>query len=414
MKVLQVNSSDTLGGAARAAHRLHQGLRAQGVDSQMLVQFKRGRDPSVFGPQFLKGEALHKVEQKLDGLPLRLYRHTGQALFSPAWLPTGAARSIASFHPSIVHLHWICAGFLPISALREIRQPVVWTLHDSWAFTGGCHVPFDCLRYRESCGACPQLSSQAEGDLSRRGWNRKKSALQSVNLTVVTPSRWLGDCAKASSLLRDKRVEVIPNGLDLTRYKPVDKKVARDILNLPQDRRLIAFGAVSATSDPNKGFPYLQAAVGALAQQGWREKAVLLVFGADKPAGAPDLGLEVRYLGELRDDVTLALHYSAADVFVAPSMQENLSCTVMEALACGTPCVAFNVGGMPDLIEDGRTGYLAEPFLPEDFARGIVLAVEDAERSQALSRQARSKVEREFALERVAQRYRELYRELVS
>lgn len=414
MKVLSLTTSDTHGGAARAAYRLHRGLLEAGVESQMLVQFKKSKDPSVSGPQWMKGEAVHKVRQLLDGIPLKLYGASRDALFSPAWLPSNIAAQIAAINPAIVHLHWICAGFVPVSVIGRIRRPIVWTLHDSWPFTGGCHVPFDCLRYRQSCGACPQLNSNLDSDLSRWVWKKKASALRERDITVVTPSRWLADCARASALFRDKRVEVIPNGIDLLRYKPVDRRVARDFLNLPHDRKLIAFGAVSALSDPNKGFHHLQAAVRILASRGWRDKAELLVFGAEPPPNPPDLGLKVHYLGELHDDISLSLHYAAADAFVAPSIQENLSCTVMESLACGTPGVAFNIGGMPDLIENGRTGYLAQPFAPEDLANGIGWVIEDAERGRALSHQARTKVENEFALEKVSNRYKNLYEELVK
>lgn len=413
MKILLLNTSDADGGAARASYRLHTGLKVAGIDSQMLVQYKKSSDPSVIGPQWMKGEAMHKLRCLLDALPLRVYPPSPDGLFSPAWLPSNIARKIAAINPDIVHLHWICAGFVPVSSLARIDRPIVWTLHDSWPFTGGCHVPFDCLRYREACGACPQLDSNVESDLSRWVWKKKARILNVNKITIVTPSRWLAECARKSSLFRNMRIEVIPNGIDLMQFKPMDKRCAREFLNLPRDRKLIAFGALSATSDRNKGFHHLQKALQSMARQGWDEKAALLVFGADEPDNPPDMGIPARYIGRLHDNVSLALYYAAADVFVAPSIQENLSCTVMEALACGTPCVAFNIGGMPDLIEHLRTGYLAAPFDTENLAQGISWVLGDTEQWRALSRQSRDKVVDEFSLDKVTMRYRNLYQGLM-
>jgi glycosyltransferase involved in cell wall biosynthesis len=409
MKVLQLNTFDETGGAAKAASRLHQGLKAIGIDSQMLVQFKVGDDKDVIGARTPVGRILRNIRPHLDALPVRLYPNRPVLNFSPALLPDTLLREVEIINPAIIHLHWVTAGFLRLETLRRFNRPLIWTLHDSWAFTGGCHVPFDCTRYRQQCGACPVLGSSRDHDLSRCVWRRKQKAWREILLTVVVPSRWLADCARESSLFHDRRIEVIPNGLDLKRYKPVDKRTARELLALPLEKKLILFGGMSGTIVRNKGFHLLVPALQDLARRGCHDRPELLVFGSSEPTNPPDLGLKTHYLGLLNDESRLALFYAAADVFVFPSIQETLGYTAMESMACGTPCVAFNQGGVPDLIDHERNGYLARPFEPDDLARGIAWVLEDEGRRQALSLRARRKVEEEFALERVAHRYAELY-----
>jgi glycosyltransferase involved in cell wall biosynthesis len=231
--------------------------------------------------------------------------------------------------------------------------------------------------------------------------------------TVVTPSRWLAGCAGTSSLFRDQRIETIPNPLDLERFKPVDKRTARELLALPQDKKLLLFGGIIGTRVRNKGFHLLVSALREVAERGWRDYAELMVFGSSEPAVAPDLTLKTRYLGHLDDDARIALLYAAADVFISPSLQENLPNTVMEAMACGTPCVAFNQGGVPDLIDHEINGYLAQPYEPADLARGIAWVIEDEKRWQDLSNRARRKTEIEFELHSVARQYGNLYQEVI-
>jgi len=405
-----LSTFDARGGAAIAARRLHTGLRHIGVDSRMLVQEKGGDDPFVIGPATPLRRALSTFRPMFDSLPLKFYPERQRITFSSAMLPDRISREIEKMNPSIVHLHWIAAGFLRIETLAKLGRPLVWTLHDSWAFTGGCHLPFDCLRYRDACGACPTLGSSRQRDLSHRIWKRKRKSWESLDLTVITPSRWLARCAESSSLFRDTRIEVIPNGLDINRFRPIDQGTARNILSLPRDRKLILFGGAQASSDPNKGFRYLTEALGKLSSRGWGEKADVLVFGSHEPEKDPGFGMQGHYLGHVHDDATLSLLYSAADVFVAPSIQENLPNTVMEAAACGTPSIAFEIGGLPDLVEHGRTGYLAQPFETNDLAQGIAVLLGDDNKRTEMGDAARHKVVSEFALERIARRHAELYR----
>jgi glycosyltransferase involved in cell wall biosynthesis len=414
MKILMLNTYDDWGGAAKAASRLNRGLRDIGIDSRLLVQYKKCAAGGIIGANNLFARGCYGMRTVLGTVPVRLYRNKPVYNFSPALMPDRLSARIGGIAPDVVHLHWIAAGFMRIETLGRLKRPLVWTLHDSWAFTGGCHMPYDCVRYRESCGSCPVLGSRREADLSRRVWQRKEKAWRDLNLTVVAPSRWLAGCARTSSLFSSIRIEVIPNGLDTSVFKPVDRRQARNLLGLPGRKKLILFGGISITSDPNKGFRFLLPALRSLAAMGFQDEAELIVFGSSEPAEAPDFGMKANYLGRLREDARLALLYSAADVFIAPSMQENLPYTVMESMACGTPCVAFNQGGMSDLIDHEATGYLARPFEEGDFAKGIGLFLKNDGTRQETSLRCRRKVEDTFTLEKIAGRYVELYRNIES
>jgi glycosyltransferase involved in cell wall biosynthesis len=414
MKTLILSTFDVEGGAARAAYRLHNGLQRIGIDSQMLVQTKYGDDRTVIGPKTKIKRGFGLIRPTLDSFPLVLYPNRQDILFSPAVLPDNLATLVAKLNLDVVHLHWVAGGFLRPKTLKHFNKPLIWTLHDMWPFAGGCHYDQECGRYRESCGQCPMLNSSKNWDLSRWIWRRKQKAWKNLNFTVVAPSRWLGDCAKASSLFCDLRVEIIPNGLDSSRFKPFDKRIARELLFLPQDKKLILFGAIDSTSDKRKGFQFLQPALQALANNEWENEIELIVFGSSKPPNPPELGMKTHYLGHLPGDLSLGLLYAAADVMVVPSIQEAFGQTASEAMACGTPVVAFGATGLLDIVDHKRTGYLAQPFDAEDLAKGIAWVIEDEERWQALSHQARQKVEDEFAIESVAQRYAELYKEVLE
>ena len=411
MRPLLLNTYDRTGGAARAALRLHQGLRQVGVESRLLVRSRGADEPGVVE---VGGRALARPWARLDRLPLLPYPRRGHSLFTPGVVPDRLTAHVRSLAPDLVHLHWVADGFMRVETLGRLGAPLVWTLHDSWAFTGGCHVPGHCTRYRQSCGACPALGSRSDTDLSRRVWERKRRAWARVELTVVTPSRWLADCAGSSALLAGARRVVIPNGLDLDRFRPADRSASRSRLGLPVDRRLVLFGGIHSTTDPNKGLEPMVAALHHLAARGRAADVAWVVFGAAPNDPHPSVPCASRSVGLVVDESMLVDLYSAADVFVAPSLQENLPNTVMEAMACGTPCVAFDAGGLPDLIEHQRTGWLARAYEPEDLASGIAWVLEDEPRRRALGEHARRKTEAEFELAEVARRHVDLYGEVID
>ncbi|MEG4862071.1 MULTISPECIES: glycosyltransferase family 4 protein [unclassified Microcoleus] len=413
MKVLLLNTSDTEGGAARAAYRLHQGLQGIGVSSQMLVKNNNSGDLSVISAGQALAKSFDKIISVLSNSPLRLYPERNSAIFSPQWLPDSLAAKVANIQPDIINLHWVCGGYMQVESVPKFNQPLVWTLHDMWPFTGGCHYSEECDRYTESCGSCPQLHSSKDWDMSRWVWRRKAKSWKNLNLTLVSPSAWLAKCASSSSLLKDYRVEVIPNGINTQKYKPINREWVREILNLPQDKQIVLFGCASGTGDRWKGFNLLVSALQSLSKSGWSDRIELLVFGSSEPSNPIELGFKAHYLGKFADDISLAIVYAAADVFVAPSIYDNLPNTVMEAAACGIPSVGFKIGGMPDLIDHCSNGYLAKPYETEDLARGIAWVLEDSERHQKLCRNAREKVEAKFTLEVQAREYQKLYEEVL-
>ncbi|MBV6624852.1 MAG: glycosyltransferase family 4 protein [Rivularia sp. (in: Bacteria)] len=417
MKVLHLSTHDTSGGAARAAYRLHKGLQEIGLDSQMLVQEKSSSDKTVIAPKIRLSQGIAKTKLTFETLPLKFYRQRSKGTFFSQWLPDRVVSQVANIKPDIINLHWISGAFMQIESIAKFKQPLVWTLHDMWVFTGGCHVAKDCQRYTQSCGACPQLNSNNNWDLSRWVHKRKTKAWQSLvnsnNLTLVAPSNWIAECAKSSSLFKNSRVEVIPHGLNTQKYRPIKQTIAREILGLPQNKKLILFGAIEATSDRNKGFHLLQPALQQLSQSGTNHNTEVVIFGASQPENPPELGFKTHYLGHLYDDTSLATVYSAADVMLVPSLQESFGQTASESLACGTPVVAFNATGLKDIISHQECGYLAQPYNVDDFARGITWVLENTQRHEKLSFYAREKAAREFSLELQAKRYSTLFEQII-
>ena len=414
IRPLLLSTTDQVGGASRAAYRLHQALRQIGVPAQMLVQTKSSDDDMVIGPNGKLAKRLAGLSPILNRLPLAPYRNREPVIFSPQWLPDGLRSKILQHAPDIIHLHWVCDGFLRIETLAKLNRPIIWTLHDMWPFTGGCHYTQGCERYTNSCGACPGLKSHSEWDVSHWIWQRKAKAWRKLNLTIVAPSNWIAECAKSSLLFNERRIEVIPYCIDTEVYRPVDPRRARDLLSLPQDKSLVLFGALHLTQERRKGFHLFQAALQKLISLGWGDKVEVVLFGASQNGEALDLGFKTHHLGQIHDDEMLASLYSAADAFVLPSTEDNLPNTVLEALGCGTPCVAFDVGGLRDLIDHRENGYLAPPFETDALAQGIVWVLTDENRRQKLSQRSRQRVEATFTPTNIAQRHLRLYQELVS
>lgn len=415
MKIVVMNTSDIEGGAARCAYRLYKGLRSEGVVSTYIVQEKCGTDSDVMVNKTVFGRLAPILRPAIDRIPVRAYRRRQKGYFSTGLVTSFSADYVNKLSADVINLHYVASGFLPITALRQFNKPIVWTLHDSWPFTGGCHLQGDCHRYRESCGACPMLGSQSQTDLSYRIWKRKMLEWKDLNITVATDSHWLSECARSSSIFSGRRVETINPGLDLKRYRPIEKHAARALLSLPPDKKLILFGAMHSTSDPNKGFQLLQPAIKKIAVSALSHKTELVIFGASEPADSPDLGIKSHYMGRLHDDVSLAALYSAADVMVVPSLRESFGQTASEAMACGTPVVAFAATGLLDIIDHKTNGYLATPFLPDELASGIAWVLSlDGPAREAVSGSAREKAEKRFSVELMTKKYMELFVDLIE
>ena len=410
--------NDISGGAARAAFRLHQSLGRVGHNSTMLVQHQESQDPSIvhFAPPLALPTRLRRIARRsFLRLNHKLHyssRPVGASFFSDDRSEHGAD-VLGQLPPTdILHLHWI-AGFFDYEDFFEqlpASLPVVWTLHDMNPFTGGCHHAGSCQKFLRSCGGCPELGSQREKDLSSAIWHRKRVAytnLSSGKFSIVTPSRWLANQARQSSLVRNFSIDVIPNGLDTQSFTPRHRETARDLLGIPTEGKVLLF--VSAYLDDRyKGLPLLLEAIERL--RGVPD-LFLLIIGQ----GEPFTGLRVpnKMLGFLQDEKSLSLAYSAADIFALPSLADNFPNTALESLACGLPVVAFDVGGVSDIVRHGCTGLLAEAGNSQALSLAIEELMNNPDRRVQMSMNCRRVAVTEYALEAQAGRYIELYESML-
>ena len=411
MKILIVNTSDIQGGAGRAAYRLHKSLLSQDIDSQMLVQNKSSDDYTVVLEEKKSTKYFNKLRPIIETLPSRFYKGRTKTLFSPSWFGfSNIVDKINEINPDIVHLHWICDGMVKIEDIAKIKAPIVWSLHDMWTFTGGCHYDEECKGYEKECGKCKVLGSETENDLSKKVYKRKEKVFNKIdNMTVVGVSEWLTNCSKNSTLLKDKKAITLPNPLNTDIFKPFDKVKGRDLWRLPKDKKLILFGASGGTNDFRKGGNELSESL-----QKLKDKNIeLVIFGSNKPKESQNFGFKTHYLGHLHDDVSLVTLYSAVDIMIVPSLQEAFGQIASEAMACGTPTVAFGHTGLLDIIDHEKNGYLAKPFDTSDLAYGIEWILNN-ENYYELCQNAREKVVREFDSVVVAKKYIELYEGIIK
>lgn len=402
MRVVHISTFDRQGGAAIAAHRLHEALGQIGVESSMLVLHKSGDEDHVVPVLSSRADYLtFKVGTAIDERTVKLIKRVGAGSFSLARFGSDIASHPWVREADIVNLHWLQGGYLSLKSLRRLfalDKPVVWTMHDMWPFTGGCHYSGGCAGYAGNCSDCPMLLGRYR-NTAKKMLLRKIYAYAGAPLFPVGCSTWLRDVAANSAAFAGIEVRALPNPIDITRYHPLDKEKAREALGLDPQRQYLLFGAASPHIE-RKGFPYLIQALRLL--QG---RCELLVYGAGDMPGAASL--KVRALGKL-DEAGLLTAYAAADVFAVPSLEDNLPNTIMEAMACGVPVAAFDAGGISDMIEHKETGYLAALRSSEDLAEGIAWCLDHGE---TLSANARQKVEREYAYPVAAGRYRDLYEE---
>lgn len=425
MNVVHLSTYHQFGGAAIAATRLHRALRHTGLaDSTLLVgtsarQERHQPEPGVvyLANNFLAEQTAFGrfVAERLAFLPYERDRSV-RFLFSPA-----AFGANLTFHPAIqqadvLHLHWINFGFLSVETLRALvalNKPIVWTLHDQWAFTGGCHYTRGCTNYLTHCHQCPYLKNPGERDLSYRVFEQKLKLFADANICFTPPSRWLADDAMRSTLLRRFPFSVIPNPLDLNVYCPVARADANDRLDLPQSgpRRLL-FGSASVT-DPRKGFAYFAEALAQLHARRPDLDVEILIFGKGRSYLIDQLPYPVRHLGVLSETDDVVAAYNAADALVVPSMEDNLPNTILESLACGTPVVAFSTGGIPELIDHGQTGYLAITGSAAELTDGLTLILTQPD-LETLRQNARHTAQTRFSESVVAASFVKLYADVCA
>jgi glycosyltransferase involved in cell wall biosynthesis len=370
MKVLHLSQADIRSGAGRAAYRIHDGLRRRGVESELWVNRKESKDWTVLGPPSDLQKILCMARSFIAAQLIKRVIKRDYNFHSLSLFPSELLSRINSSEVDVVNLHWVQGEMLSISDISRIQKPVVWTLHDMWAFCGAEHYSEDD-RWRDGYRSDNRPKDELGFDLNRWTWLRKlKHWKRPVH--IVTPSRWLEMCVRESLLMRNWPVSLLANPINTETWKPVAPFIARKLLGLSIDAPLLLFGALGQSNDPRKGLDLLLESLGLLRGDLLAKNVELLVFGQSSPQHASDFGLPIRYLGEFHDDMSLRLLYSAADVMVVPSRRDNLPNTAVEAHACGTPVVAFRIGGLPDIVEHKKTGYLADPFDTGELAQGIL------------------------------------------
>jgi glycosyltransferase involved in cell wall biosynthesis len=379
----------------------------------MQVGNKRSDLHTIDGAENRLQKAINLIRPKLGGQLMRLQRSPNPIIHSPALLPSNLTGKLNSVEADILHLHWIGSEFLSVEDIGKLKKPLVWTLHDMWPFSGAEHYGDDSsnARWRVGYYADNRPKDHRGIDIDRWVWNRKRRAWKHP-IHIVTPTQWLADCATKSSLMQDWSISVIPNLLDVEKFHPWDRAMARQLLGLPQDKKLVLFGAIGGGKNSRKGWDLLQPALTKLAKQ--IPDLAGVVFGQSEPLDPPQLGLPLYWMGHLYDEVTIALLYSAADVTVVPSRQDNLPQSGTEAQTCGCPVVAFNACGLPSVVVHQETGYLATPFDSDDLAQGIAWVLADTERYKRLSENARDRAVKLWSAEVVVKQYLEVYESAIA
>lgn len=413
MRVLIVNTSERTGGAAVAANRLMEALNNNGVKAKMLVRDKDTSNLSVCAlPQTWRLRWHFLWERLVIWLHLHLKR---DHLFEMDIANCGTdITTLPEFQEAdIIHLHWINQGMLSLKGIRKILdsdKPVIWTMHDIWPATAICHLTMDCCCFETQCKNCRLLpGGGSDNDLSAHIWKKKQQMLEGKRVTMVTCSQWLGDEAKKSALLSRQDITTIPNPIDTHRYRPSDKKKARQSLGLPVDGHIILFASQRVTN-PNKGMQYLIEACKLMASKhpDCCDNTSVAILGGHAEEIANSLPFPTHALGYVNDEQRIVAVYNAADVFVLPSLSENLPNTIMEAMACGVPSVGFHIGGIPEMIEHLSNGYVAKFRDATDLANGIYYVLDEADQ-QVLSNNCLQKVARNYSQQSVAMRYIEVY-----
>ena len=418
MRVLIVNTSERIGGAAIAAGRLMDALKNNGIKAKMLVREKQTDRLSVTGLKMNAWRVWQFIWERI--LIWKENRFRKHNLFAVDIANTGTdITTIPEFQEAdIIHLHWINQGMLSLNDIRKILQsgkPVVWTMHDMWPCTGICHHSRECDKYHQECHHCPYIyKGGSKKDLSNQVFKKKKELYQLAPITFITCSQWLKGRAGQSALLNGHTIVDIPNPINTSLFKPQNTVAARNRMGLPTDKKLILFGSVKVTNK-RKGIDYFIESCKLLAEKHpeLKEELGVVVYGKNSEQLKPLIPFQVFPLDFISSDKDLVNVYNAVDLYVTPSLEENLPTTIMEAMACGVPCVGFNVGGIPEMIDHLHNGYVAEYKSAEDLANGVIWTLNESE-YRTLSEEACRKAVSNYSESTVAKKYIDVYNKITG
>ncbi len=400
MKILHINQSDISGGAAIAGYRLHQGLLNQNIDSRLLVKIiKTDSELVATIPK-------NKIDNYLSQISWRIGLNYINYISS-----FGIPKHRFYQEADCLNLHNLHGDFFSYLAIPKLtrEKPAIFTLHDMWSFTGHCAYSYDCDRWQSGCGNCPypDIYPKIKLDNTDLEWKLKDWTYSRSNLTIVTISKWLTEQVKKSMLNRFN-IHHIPNGIDIEAYQPLNKEECRHILGIGRNQKVLMFGAVSL-KDERKGSDLLIKSLQQLPSS-LKSDILLLTLGEGGEKIAEMVGIKTLSLGYVSSDRLKSIAFSASDLFVFPTRADNLPLVLQESMACGTPMVSFNVGGVSDLVRPEVTGHLAEPENIKEFCDGIVRLLEDSDLRANMSTNCRAIAINEYSLKLQAKRYIELYK----
>ena len=408
MKIVHLNYFDIIGGAARAAYRIHCSLLKQGVESEMWVKEKFSNDPSVKGPTSGLKKFFNRLPHRIINKSLvKLFKTNNKIIHSPSIKSSKLIKQINECDADIIHLHWLQFEMISISDIAKIKKPIIWTLHDMWAFCGAEHYTNDD-RWKEGYFLNNRPKNESGLDLNRWTWLRKKKYWKN-KIQIITPSTWLAKCASESALMKNWNISVVPYPIDSNFWRPSSKDAVRERLNLPKNINLILFGALDGDEDPRKGYDLLLDALHNLKIKNLE----LVVFGESKKKSKPDLNFPIHYMGKFNNDENIRDLYNAADVMIVPSRQDNLPNIALEAQACGTPVVSFNTGGLTDIITHKKTGYIAKAFDTQDLAKGIIWVLKNSENIE-FGLNAREQIFQKFSEKNISNLYKDIYKKILN
>lgn len=411
IKVVHVTFSDNYGGAAIAAKRHCVAMRKSGIDASMLVVHKYETNKSFINKIHTK-KIISFLREKINLYLERIFlkRFAPKGTFSFPLLGNSIHNHSLVQEADIIYLHWINHSMMTIKDVENLlktKKTIYWYLHDMYPLTGGCHHSFTCNKYKNKCYKCDLLGNHLFFDIAKRQYTCKfKRWKKYTNFKIISPSKWLGVCAAESSIFKNHQIHICPNPIDTTVFKPIDKIVAKKILNLDLDKKTLIFSADNK-ANPYKGWSYLKEVLNKLDS----EKYQCLILGDYNETIDNEIQIKTTYTGYLHDDYALMVAYNAADLLVIPSLAENFPNVIVEAMSCGIPCVGFNVGGIPDLIHTGETGYLAEYKNIIDMRDGINYCLDNNDIYATLSKKTRMYVEEYCSYNKVKEYYNNLHQQ---